>query len=161
LFAYHYDLGHKIINCKDILLFDKIEDEMELRDVENREDIFLLVTTFYAKVKKDRFIGPIFLEIIPENGWENHLEKLTDFWETNLFFVRKFKGNPMKAHKDVDAHFKHTVTQKHFEKWLEIWFATVDELFIGTKAYEAKERARNIASILFLRMFEAKPKKVQ
>lgn len=132
---------------------------MELRDIENRADIFLLVTTFYGKIKKDSFIGPVFLEVIPENEWESHLEKLTDFWETNLFLVRKFKGNPMKAHKDVDAHFNHTIEQKHFGKWLEIWFTTVDELFSGTKAYEAKERARNIASILFLKMFEAKPKK--
>ncbi|AUC84516.1 globin [Polaribacter sp. ALD11] len=134
---------------------------MELRDIENRADIFLLVTTFYNKIKEDPFIGPIFLEIIPENEWESHLEKLTDFWETNLFFVRKFKGNPMKAHKDVDAHFNHTITQKHFGKWLELWFTTVDALFEGTRAHQAKERARNIAASLFLRMFEEKPKKVQ
>lgn len=134
---------------------------MELRDIENRADIFLLVNTFYAKVKDDAFIGPIFLEIIPNDEWGNHIEKLTDFWEGNLFFVRKFKGNPMQAHRDVDAHFNHTIEQKHFGKWLEIWFTTVDELFSGTKAHEAKERARNIASVLFFRMFEVKPKKVQ
>jgi hemoglobin len=134
---------------------------MQLRDIENRADVFLLVSTFYAKIKLDSFIGPIFLEAIPENEWESHLEKLTDFWETNLFFVRNFKGNPMKAHKDLDAQFNHTIEQKHFGKWLEMWFTTVNELFSGTKAYEAKERARNIASILFLKMFEARPKKEQ
>jgi hemoglobin len=132
---------------------------MELRDIENRADIFLLVTTFYAKIKKDSFIGPIFLEVIKKDDWESHLEKLTDFWEGNLFYARNFKGNPMKAHNDVDARFNHTIEQKHFGKWLEIWFTTVEELFSGSKANEAKERARNIASILFLRMFEAKPKK--
>jgi hemoglobin len=130
---------------------------MELRDIENREDVFLLVNTFYAKVKKDDFIGHIFLEIIPTNEWESHIDKLTDFWETNLFFVRKFKGNPMKAHKDVDTHFKHSITQQHFGKWLEIWFTTVNELFDGPNANNAKERARNIAASLFMRMFEARP----
>lgn len=130
---------------------------MELRDLENREDVFLLVSTFYSKVKKDNFIGPIFLEIIPKDEWAPHIEKLTDFWETNLFFVRKFNGNPMKAHKDVDAHFKHSITQEHFGKWLELWFTTVNELFEGIKADNAKERARNIASALFMRMFEARP----
>lgn len=133
---------------------------MILKDLNNRDDVFLLVFTFYKKIKKDVFIGPIFLEIIPENQWDDHLEKLTDFWETNLFFVRKFKGNPMKAHKDIDTHFNYTITQKHFGKWLEIWFTTVDELFEGQKAVEAKERARNIASTLFFRMFESKPKNV-
>jgi hemoglobin len=130
---------------------------MELRDIESREDVFLLVNTFYSKIKKDDFIGPIFLEIIPVDEWAPHLEKLTDFWETNLFFVRKFKGNPMKAHKDLDAHFKHSITQEHFGKWLELWLTTVNELFDGTKANDAKERARNIASALFLRMFDARP----
>ena len=131
---------------------------MELRDIENRDDIFLLVNTFYAKIKIDTFIGPIFLEIIPENQWESHLEKLTDFWETNLFFVRKFKGNPMKAHKDLDSNFNHTISQEHFGRWLQLWFETIDALFTGTKAHEAKERARNIASIMFFKIFEAKPK---
>jgi len=130
---------------------------MELRDIDNREDVFLLVNTFYKKIKKDAFIGHIFLEIIPEDEWEPHIEKLTDFWETNLFFVRSFKGNPMKAHKEVDAHFKHGITQQHFGKWLELWFTTVNELFEGSNATNAKERARNIASALFLRMFDARP----
>lgn len=130
---------------------------MELRDLKNREDVFLLVNTFYSKVKKDDFIGPIFLEIIPEYEWEPHIEKLTDFWETNLFFVRKFKGNPMKAHKDIDTHFKYSITQEHFGKWLELWFTTVNELFEGTKANDAKERARNIASALFMKMYETRP----
>ncbi|CAM1368865.1 Globin [Tenacibaculum litopenaei] len=128
------------------------------REITERRDVKLLVTTFYDKIKRDDFIGPIFVQTIPEETWEAHLEKLTDFWETNLFFVRKFKGNPMKAHQDVDKNFQFSIEQKHFGKWLELWFSTVDELFVGTKAHEAKERARNIASMLFFRMYEAKPK---
>ena len=62
----------------------------------------------------------------------------------------------MKAHKDVDTHFKHALTQQHFGKWLELWFTTVNDLFKGAKANEAKERARNIASALFIRMYEAR-----
>lgn len=131
---------------------------MSTKEIENRADVYLLVSTFYNKIKKDDFIGPIFLKIIPDNEWESHLQKLTDFWETNLFFVRKFKGNPMKAHKDVDAQFNHSISQEHFGRWLQLWFNTVDELFHGNKATEAKERARNIASMLFFRMFEVKPK---
>lgn len=129
---------------------------MEVREIKSREDVFLLVSTFYNKIKKDDFIGPIFLEIIPEDEWNPHIEKLTDFWESNLFFKRNYKGNPMKAHKDVDRHFNNSLTQKHFGKWLELWFSTVDTLFFGDKAREAKERARNIASILFLRIYESR-----
>ncbi|CAM1355063.1 MULTISPECIES: group III truncated hemoglobin [Tenacibaculum] len=131
---------------------------MSKREITTRDDVFLLVSTFYDKIKKDDFIGPIFLKVIPEKMWDSHLEKLTDFWETNLFFVRKFKGNPMKVHKDVDKEFSYGISQEHFGRWLQLWFSTIDDLFIGTKANEAKERARNIASMLFFKMFEVKPK---
>lgn len=130
---------------------------MSLKEIENRTDVYTLVTTFYDRVKKDDCIGPIFLTIIPDSEWESHLQKLTDFWETNLFFVRKFKGNPIQAHKNVDAQFKYTITQKHFGKWMELWVSTIDDLFYGKKAQEAKDRARNIGFMLFMRMFEHKP----
>ena len=57
---------------------------MELRDLENREDVFLLVSTFYSKIKKDDFIGPIFLKIIPAHDWQAHIEKLTE--NTDFYF---------------------------------------------------------------------------
>ena len=57
------------------------------RGIHTREDVSLLVRTFYAKVRKDELLGPIFNGIIKD--WETHLELLTDFWETNLFFKRK------------------------------------------------------------------------
>ncbi|WP_422091200.1 group III truncated hemoglobin [Tenacibaculum ovolyticum] len=131
---------------------------MGRKEIENRDDVYLLVSTFYNKLKKDDFIGTIFLKAIPEEKWESHLQKLTDFWETNLFFVRKFKGNPMKAHKDLDRNFNHSISQEHFGRWLQLWFETIESLFYGAKANDARERARNIASIMFFKIYEAKPK---
>lgn len=131
---------------------------MELKDIENREDVFLLVSIFYAKIKKDDFIGPIFLKAIPESEWNSHLEKLTDFWETNLFFAKKYKGNPMKVHQKLDVENNYGIIQKHFGKWLELWISTLDEFFYGEKAIKAKNNARNIAFMLFLKLFKHKPK---
>ena len=37
---------------------------MSLKEIKERQDVFLLVSTFYDKIKKDDFIGPIFLEMI-------------------------------------------------------------------------------------------------
>ena len=125
--------------------------------ITNRADVYFLVSTFYNKIKKDEFIGPIFLSAISPNDWGNHLEKLTDFWETNLFFAKKYKGNPMQVHQKLDAENNFTITQKHFGKWLELWISTLDELFIGEKAKKAKESARNISFLLFLKMFKNKP----
>ncbi|MCH2032648.1 MAG: group III truncated hemoglobin [Tenacibaculum sp.] len=127
---------------------------MDRKQIENREDVFLLVNSFYKKIKVDEIIGEFFIKTIPANEWDSHIQKLTDFWETNLFFVRKFKGNPIKAHRDVDTNFNQTIQQEHFGRWLELWFSTVDEYFYGEKANQAKERARNIASMLFFKIYE-------
>lgn len=131
---------------------------MSVREINNRDDVFLLVSTFYNKIKKDDFIGPIFLKAIPNDEWDSHLEKLTDFWETNLFFAKKYKGNPMKVHQKLDIENEYVIAQKHFGKWLELWISTLDELFYGDKAIKAKNNARNISFLLFLKMFKNKPK---
>lgn len=126
--------------------------KMTKKDIENRDDVFALVSSFYAKVRKNQEIGAFFNETIDD--WPAHIEKLTDFWETNLFFVSKFRGNPMRAHNQVDDNFDNSIEQKHFGVWLNLWFQTVDELFEGDRAWIAKNRARNIASNLFLAMYE-------
>ncbi len=116
-----------------------------VKTIENREDISLLVHSFYAKVRKDSLLGPIFNSHIPEENWPEHLEKLTDFWETNLFGIAKFKGSPTQKHVNVDRNLNHTVDQNHFGQWLNLWFETIDILFEGQLAQNAKEAARRMA----------------
>ncbi|WP_179344401.1 group III truncated hemoglobin [Winogradskyella ursingii] len=116
-----------------------------VKTIENREDISLLVHSFYAKVRKDSLLGPIFNSHIPEDNWPEHLEKLTDFWETNLFGIAKFKGSPTQKHVNVDRNLNHTVDQNHFGQWLNLWFETIDILFEGQLAQNAKEAARRMA----------------
>lgn len=125
---------------------------MTKKDIENREDVFALVSAFYGKVRKNQEIGAFFNETIED--WPGHIEKLTDFWETNLFFVSKFRGNPMRAHNQVDENFDNSIEQKHFGVWLNLWFQTIDEMFKGDRALIAKNRARNIASNLFMAIYE-------
>ncbi len=132
---------------------------MDKKEIVGREEVFLLVHTFYEKIKKDDLLGEIFTKTIPVEEWNDHLEKLTDFWETNLFFVRKYKGNPIEKHQKVDENFNALISQEHFGRWLQLWFHTIDELFYGEKAHQAKERARNIASMLFFKIFENRPSK--
>lgn len=123
-------------------------------DIKNREDVYLLVSSFYARVRKNPEIGHFFNEVIDD--WPSHLEKLTDFWETNLFMVSKFRGNPMRAHKEVDSQFNHSIEQKHFGEWLNMWFQTIDELFEGERANIAKNRARNMAGNIFMNMYQSR-----
>lgn len=120
-------------------------------DIQNREDVYLLVSTFYSKIRVNPEIGHFFNDTI--TNWPSHLEKLTDFWETNLFMVHNFRGNPMKVHKEVDEQFNNSIEQRHFGEWLNLWFQTVDELFEGERANIAKNRARNMAGNIFMNMY--------
>lgn len=124
------------------------------KEIENRGDVKLLVTSFYAKIRKDELLGPIFNARITD--WEHHLEHLTDFWETNLFFVSKFKGNPMRKHAEVDAAENHSITEQHFGVWINHWVQTIDTLFEGEKANIAKNRARKMGTFMYIKIFEAR-----
>tara|TARA_R110000796_G_scaffold37722_4_gene95354 strand:- start:260152 stop:260541 length:390 start_codon:yes stop_codon:yes gene_type:complete len=126
------------------------------KELENREDVSLLVHTFYNKVRADKVLAPIFNGIITD--WESHLELLTDFWETQLFLKRKYHGNPIKAHNEVDDKMNQGITPEHFGLWLNLWFATIDELFIGDTAFIAKNRARQMNTMLFMKIFEHRSK---
>jgi hemoglobin len=116
-----------------------------IKEIENREDISLLVNTFYDAIRKDELLGPIFNNHIKTTQWPAHLEKLTDFWMTALFGIAGFKGSPTMAHKKVDLNLNQTIAQNHFERWIHLWHTTIDSLFNGSIANRAKIASENMA----------------
>jgi hemoglobin len=125
-------------------------------DIKNREDVSLLINTFYKKIRKDEILGPIFNCIITE--WDAHLVLLTDFWETQLFLKRKYLGNPVTVHQEVDDKMNHSINPEHFGLWLNLWFETLDELFEGETAWIAKNRAQKMSTMLYMKMYENRQK---
>lgn len=125
-----------------------------MQDLENRNDIHKLVAHFYTKVRQDTEIGYFFNDTI--TNWDAHLEKLTDFWESNLFFTGSYKGNPAIAHAKVDAAHNNSMTEYHFGIWMNLWFASIDELFAGENAQRLKNNARKMSSHIFLRIYQAR-----
>jgi hemoglobin len=125
-------------------------------EISSRVEVSLLVNTFYSKVRKHEALGPIFNRIITD--WEVHLERLTDFWEMVLLHTGPGAGkfSPVPVHKAVDKQGDYIIEQRHFGNWLELWFSTLDELFVGENATYAKEHARNMAHILFFRILEGR-----
>lgn len=123
------------------------------QDIENQDDIYRLVSTFYSKIRKDDTLGPYFSKII---DWDEHLDKLTTFWESSLFLQTKYYGDPLKAHVKADADFGNTISEFHFGIWLNLWYQTIDELFEGEVADNAKRRARKMGTFLYLKIFEAR-----
>ena len=114
-------------------------------DITNRDDIILLINTFYEKVKQNEVIGYIFNDIVKVN-WEKHLPVMYDFWENIIFFSNKYSGNPMAVHIHLNQLVQ--LSKKHFERWLQLFTSTVDELFEGKRAMLVKEKAISIAAIM-------------
>ncbi len=127
------------------------------RQIESREDIHELVNAFYAVIRKDDLLGPIFNGHIAEEMWPVHLDKLTDFWETNLFGIPKFKGSPSQKHTAVDKNLNYGIEPAHFEHWLKLWFATIDSMFTCELALKAKLSAQKMANGQFMVIWGHRP----
>ncbi len=129
---------------------------MEKKDIKTRDDVFLLVSSFYKKIRKHTILAPFFNDTIKD--WDAHLENLTSFWESSLFLKTRYYGNPLEAHTKVDNDNNNAISELHFGLWLNLWFETIDELFEGDYAENAKQRARKMSTFLYLKIFEARMK---
>jgi len=112
-------------------------------DIETREDIIRFVNAFYGNMTSDDIVGHIFLEV-EQVDFAKHLPKMYDFWEMLLLDGSNYRGAPMQPHFRVNE--KTPLTPAHFDRWLEMFKETIDSLFEGPKAEEAKSKAFNIAS---------------
>ncbi len=117
----------------------------ELTDISNDADIKCMVDAFYARVNRDELLSPVFNGFARVN-WEEHLPLLCTFWSTLLFRSGTYKGQPFPKHLLLP------VAKEHFTRWVSLFIQTVDELFVGAKADEAKGFARSIADTFQRRM---------
>jgi hemoglobin len=111
-------------------------------DIRTKEDITLLISEFYAKVRKDEQLAPHFSHV----DWEHHTPIIIDFWCMILLGDQSYKGNPLARHLQL------SLKKDDFDRWLFHFTNTIDENFTGGKAEEAKQRALSIASIFQFKM---------
>lgn len=116
----------------------------ETKDILTLDDVKKLVDTFYGKVRANDLLAPVFDERIKDR-WPEHLEKMYTFWQTILLEERTYFGSPFPPHAQLP------VEHAHFGEWMKLFTQTVDALFSGEKAEEAKWRAGKMAE-----MFEYK-----
>lgn len=110
------------------------------KEILNIEDIRLLVNSFYTKVQNDQLLGGIFQEKIGDK-WPEHLEKMYRFWQTILLEEPTYSGRPFPPHATLP------ISKEHFDRWLSLFYETLDEHFSGEKAEEAKWRAGKMAEL--------------
>ena len=113
-----------------------------LRDIGTPGDCERLVRAFYGRALTDPIIGYLFTDIA-NLDLEAHVPKIAAFWETVLLGARSYRGGAFAPHAVL--HMKAPLRREHFERWLWLWHATVDELFAGERAELAKNHANRVA----------------
>jgi len=107
------------------------------------EMIQTLVHAFYADVRADPLLGPIFNRAIAD--WDAHLAKLCAFWSSVTLMTGRYKGTPMQAHAALPD-----IARKHFERWLALFEATATSKCPPNAAAVFIDRANRIAKSLQL-----------
>lgn len=117
----------------------------DLCDINSTQDVRTLVDSFYDKVSRDDLLAPVFKDFAHVD-WATHLPIMYRFWESMLFGAGTYEGAPFPKHAVLQ------VGKEHFARWLKLFVETVNALFTGPKAEEAKGRAASIADTFAQRM---------
>lgn len=122
-------------------------------DIRHIRDIELLVDSFYAKARRDEHLGPVFNTIIGDD-WSHHLPVMYRFWSTVLFGEPGYSGQVIAQHISIDRTIP--LEAVHYKRWETLFVATVDELFSGPKAEEAKKRAGLMLQLIRMKVEDAR-----
>lgn len=99
-----------------------------------------LVHRFYARIRADEMLGPIFNERVQD--WDKHLKRMCEFWSSVMLMSGRYHGAPMPKHAALP------IDAPHFDRWLELFTATAHEVCPPAAAERFVERARLIARSL-------------
>ena len=127
--------------------------EIEARPAVNRESLHpsitveqidLLVERFYAEVRNNSRLAPLFADNM-SGSWDVHLAKMKGFWRSVLLKTGEYKGRPVPVHlkiKPIDAD--------DFEEWLQLFTQVSNDTFTPDAADAVTHTARRIATSLWL-----------
>ena len=101
-----------------------------------------LIHRFYARVRQDEVLGPIFAARIADEAWPVHLSRMVAFWSSVMLLSRRYRGQPVQAHAGLGAN------HAHFARWLHIFRQTARELTPPAAAELCIKRAERIGASL-------------
>jgi hemoglobin len=120
-----------------------------MKDILNKDDLYLLVNEFYKKLLTDDRISYIFTEVV-KIKLEEHLPLLVTFWSQVILGTGGYSNNLTQIHLDVNL--KEHLTPELFSIWLEHFNTSVDEYFIGDNSEKIKTQALNLATVLKIKI---------
>ena len=100
-----------------------------------------LVARFYARVRRDDELGPVFARAV--HDWPAHEAKIVAFWSSVALGARSYRGNPMAVHRGVAG-----IDSAHFERWLSLWRLTAAAELAPDAAAVMVEHAERIGRSL-------------
>jgi hemoglobin len=107
-----------------------------------------LVDTFYARIRTDPVLGPVFENKIAPDAWPKHLATMKRFWSSVMLTSGAYSGNPVGVHRGVPG-----LERPMFAHWLTLFGQTADDLFGPEPAAEFAAKAKRIAFSLELAVF--------
>ena len=111
---------------------------MDTTDICTEEEVTHLVHRFYARVRQDDLLGPIYHRHVSD--WDQHLARLVDFWSAILRGTKRFAGAPMPTHIALPG-----LNAVLFQRWLALFHETTQALGNETMRERADAMARRIA----------------
>ena len=109
---------------------------MHPSDLCTEQEISDMVHSFYARIRQDDVLGPVFNAHIQD--WDHHLLTLIDFWSAILRGSRRFAGAPMPKHLALP-----NLNAELFDRWLALFRATTaaqPNRAMGERAYGMAQR---------------------
>lgn len=106
-----------------------------------------LVNAFYARVRQDAVLSPIF-ESKLAGKWEEHMPRMYAFWTKILLGSGDFQSNVFGKHMALTG-----IEREHFVRWLTLFRMTAIEVFGIDDAKVPIHVAERIAGSLQLGYF--------
>ena len=122
--------------------------------VVSQDSIRQLLALFYARVRRDPALGPVFARAVgtTDADWAPHLERLSEFWSSVMLRTGTYHGDPFSAHLRLPD-----LEPAMFERWLALFGEACAELFEPDLADAFRARAECIASSLRMGLFDRLP----
>lgn len=101
-----------------------------------------LVGYFYARVRRDPLLGPVFADHVDD--WDRHLHRLVAFWSSVVNGSGRYRGNPVRTHAAIAG----AITPPMFDRWLSLWEETSAQVLPTDLAALVQTRAMRMADAL-------------
>jgi hemoglobin len=108
----------------------------------SEEQLTEVVGRFYARVRRDAVLGPVFEGAVED--WNRHLHTLVAFWSSVVNGSGRYRGSPMQAH----AAHAGLIEPAMFDRWLALWRETTARVLPPAEAALMQERAERMAVAL-------------